>query len=252
MRTPNAGCAECRTLIGGYVLDALEPDEADAVRRHLADCPACASEHERLAGLPALLAVATDDERVAEQPPAALEEAVLDRFAREQRPAESPGGRRVRAPRLPRRLRHPAAAALAGAAAAAAASVAITLAVTGAGDRPHGDYYQAELAGTRAAPTAHASAKLETSSSGTSVHLSVRGLPGQPDDLYELWCIRDDGTKISAGTFRVDARGHAYAVLTTAAVPGEYRRMSVERRTPPHRRAGQRVMAGTIRFGKTS
>jgi len=42
----SAACSECRTLLGGYVLGAIEPDEADAVRRHLAECAECAIEHD--------------------------------------------------------------------------------------------------------------------------------------------------------------------------------------------------------------
>ena len=76
-------CNECRTLLGGYVLHALEPDEVEIVRRHLAECSACAAEHGQLMSIPALLESAGADETPVEQPPAALEEAVLDRFARE-------------------------------------------------------------------------------------------------------------------------------------------------------------------------
>ena len=31
-------CADCRELLGGYVLHALEPDEAEKVRAHLTTC----------------------------------------------------------------------------------------------------------------------------------------------------------------------------------------------------------------------
>ena len=49
-------CDHIRFDIGGYVLGALEPAEAAAVREHLATCADCAAEHARLAGLPALWA----------------------------------------------------------------------------------------------------------------------------------------------------------------------------------------------------
>jgi hypothetical protein len=70
----------------------------------------------------------------------------------------------------------------------------------------------------------------------------------RPGTVYELWCIGDDGSKISAGTFRVDSRGHAYATLTTAAIPGTYHRMSIERRTSADAASGERVMAGEIQY----
>jgi hypothetical protein len=262
--TPSTACAECRTLIGGYVLDALEPQEADDVRRHLAACPECAAEHARLDGIPALLALTSDGDTVAERPPAALEEAVLDRFAREHR--SDPAGRRTHAaepdapperdrPRsgrlatLLRPLRRPLPAAAAGAlTAAAAAAVLFAFVGTGAdlATQP-GHTYDARLTGLGPEPAAHAYARLQTSSSGTQVRMKVAGLRGDPEQTYELWCIEDDGTKVSAGTFRVDARGQASVNLTTAALPGEYHVMSVERKTESPA-SGQRVMTGSIQY----
>ena len=61
-------CTQLRHELGGYVLDALEPDERDALAAHLAACPACAAEHARLAGLPALLRHA-DGLEIPEAPP---------------------------------------------------------------------------------------------------------------------------------------------------------------------------------------
>jgi anti-sigma-K factor RskA len=81
------------------------------------------------------------------------------------------------------------------------------------------------------------------------VRLSVRGLRGSPDTVYELWCLRDDGAKVSAGTFRTDASGRADVSLTTAAVPGEYHRLGVERRSfSPGLKPGVGVMAGEIKY----
>jgi anti-sigma-K factor RskA len=81
------------------------------------------------------------------------------------------------------------------------------------------------------------------------VKLDVRGLRGQPDSVYELWCVRDDGVKISAGTFRTDSSGSADVSLTTAAVPGEYHRLSVERKAySPTSQASERVMTGNIDY----
>jgi hypothetical protein len=256
MTTP--ACDDCRTLLGGYVLHALEPDEADAVRNHLATCDACAAEHGDLAGIPALLDVAGGVETLAEQPPAALEEAVLDRFAREaptaareparRRPARGTRGLRERLAALRRRLARPLPAAFTGAVAAAAVTAALIV-LPGSGDEAEGAVYKASLAGSPAVPGARASADLKVLSTGTHVNLRVRGLRGQPDSVYELWCIRDDGVKISAGTFRTDSSGRADVSLTTAAVPGEYHRLSVERRAfSPATQAGERVMAGEIQY----
>jgi anti-sigma factor RsiW len=237
-----AACNECRTLLGGYVLHALEPDEADAVRRHLAECAACAAEHGQLMSIPSILDTAGADETPVEHPPAALEEAVLDRFAREHpgHPAAPPPKRardRLRAAFRP--LARPLPAAIAGAVAAAAVTAALIALPGGSQD---GELYQASLAGSAAAPSAKASANLKVLAEGTRVNLKVSGLRGGPSAVYELWCIRDDGRKVSAGTFRTDASGRADVNLTTAAVPGEYNKLGVERKP------GVNVMAGEIQF----
>ncbi|HKP91749.1 MAG TPA: zf-HC2 domain-containing protein, partial [Thermoleophilaceae bacterium] len=77
-------CDDCRSLLGGYVLSALEPEEMEAVSAHVRTCSECTRELVSLAPLPALLDVAGSAEPVAEKPPEALEDAVLDRFARER------------------------------------------------------------------------------------------------------------------------------------------------------------------------
>jgi anti-sigma factor RsiW len=218
-------CTECRTLLGGYVLHALDAREAEEVRLHLTACSACADEYAELRGIPAVLDVAGTVETSAEEPPPALEEAVLDRFAREHRggPGGGRDGRRRTSLRdrlqgVSRRLARPLPAAFAAALAAAAVTAAVfVLAGGGAGG---GEQYQASLAGSPAAPDATASADL-----------------------------RDDGAKVSAGTFRTDGSGSADVSLTTAAVPGEYHRLSVERKAlEPVVGDGQAVMAGEIRY----
>jgi anti-sigma factor RsiW len=242
-------CSECRSLLGGYVLHALEPDDATAVRAHLAACDACAIEFGQLAGLPAMLDAAGGVETPAEQPPPALEEAVLDRFAREHRgdhEQDRPPAERLRA-RLRRAFARPLPAALAGAVAAAAITAAILI-LPGGGDA-EGARYTASLSGSAAAPDARATADLRVFSSGTEVRLKVRGLHGSPDNVYQLWCLREDGGKVSAGTFRTDADGRADVSLTTAAVPGEYHRLGIERRhMSPAGDRGTSVMAGEIHY----
>jgi anti-sigma-K factor RskA len=249
MRTPSAACAECRELIGGYVLAALDPGEMHTVSRHLEECRDCAAEHARLGDIPVMLDLAGATEAAYEHPPAQLEEAVLDRFAREH-PTPAPAAPRRSLRSLTRPLRRPLPAAAMGAIAAAAITAAITLPAGNGVTAPSGEVFKAQLTGGPVLPAAKADARLQTVSSGTHVHLRVNGLPGRPEDLYELWCVRDDGTKISAGTFRVDGRGRADVQLTTAAAVGDYHRLSVERKArPPAVPKGQRVMAGQIQYG---
>ena len=257
-----AACHHCRELIGGYVLDALEPAEREQVRMHLESCEPCAREHAELATLPALLDAADSADAVPLHPPARLEEAVLDRFARERRApvvggaserdqAEGapPPRRGTRPGRRPRWL-------MPSLAAAACAAVAALAIVTFGDDGGSGagapvaqaKVYRVAMNGAGPAPGAAGLAKLYPGESGTGVHLEVNGLPSNAYD-YELWCVRDDGWKISAGTFRVDSAGHADVRLSTAAKPTEYDGLSIQARPSgdaPDAR-GVRVLTGRIK-----
>ena len=230
------GGAHVRDELGGYVLGALEPDERDAVAAHLARCPECAAEHARLAGLPPLLERAEGLEIPAA--PAAVEERLLDRVAREHR------GRRAR--RRPGRavgawLTRGRALALGTLAGAGLGAGVTAFALAGGDDPPPAPpaRYSLALDGTGGAS---ARAEFEPGREGTEVHLWVRGLPPGGDAVYEVHCERA-GWSASAGTFRADARGRAYVVLTTAARLGEYERIRVVRRSDP---AGGAVLTGEI------
>ena len=212
-------CAHVREQLGGYVLGALDPAEHEAVSQHLAHCPVCAAEHGRIAGMPALLEHAEGLEIPAA--PRAVEERVLDQIARERGAERS--ARRSRRALLPSWGR--ARTLLAGALAGAAVGVGVTAAVLDE-DPPVQRTYELALSGSGGA-TAHA--KLTPGRGGTEVHLWVKGLPPGSEAVYEVRCERP-GWSASAGTFRADARGRAYVVLTTAARLGEYERMRVVRR----------------------
>ena len=239
-------CDECRSLLGGYVLDALEPNETDVVRAHLAECPECSREHAQLAPVPALLDAAGSADIAPAKPPPALEDAVLDSFARERPRSEpKPEGRRRR-PRVARSwLARPVAVGIAAAVAGALATVAVTGGLSGSG--PTDEHaYSASLRGSALAPGAAARATLSTQPAGTRVDLRVRGVKPLPGAVYELWCVGRDGTRVSAGTFHVDSSGRASVRLTTAARLGEYDQLSVERLAPG--RPGERVMTGSIEY----
>jgi anti-sigma factor RsiW len=220
--------AHVREEIGAYILGALEPEERDAVAAHLAACPSCAAEHARLAGLPALLRPAEGLEIPAAPP--AVEERVLDRIAHE-RGTSARGGRLRRGwaglvrPLSLTRGRAAVAAAVAG----AALGAGVTAVALEAGDGPAPAEYQLRLTGTEGAT---ARAQLTPGGNGTEVHLWVRGLPPGSEAVYEVKCERS-GWSASAGTFRADSRGRAYAVLTTAARIGEYERIRVVQRGSP-------------------
>jgi anti-sigma-K factor RskA len=220
-------------LVGGYVLGALEPDERDEMALHLSTCRACAKEHASLAGLPALLDHIEPEDVPPPMPPPSLEERVLDRVAKE-------AGRRVpvrrrATPWLRRRLVVGAAIA----AAAAALALALVLPEGEGGDA----YAHAELHGLSGA---WATAELASKDEGTGVRLHVRGLTPARRAVYELWCVRSDGSWISGGTFHA-AGGRADVELTAAVRAGDYHRMVVTVRAGENRK-GPPVLDGELRY----
>ena len=61
------------------------------------------------------------------------------------------------------------------------------------------------------------------------MHLWVKGLPRDKDAVYEVLCDAENWTA-TAGTFRTNADGKAYVVLTTALRKGEYDAIRIVRR----------------------
>ena len=215
-------CAELRPLLGGYVLEALEPDEAEAVRAHLPGCPACAAELASLAELPHLLDLAAPVSHPVEPLAPGTEEALLDRVARESdRPRPRPKRRRLphfewTRPRV----------AIASALIAAVLAVTATALVTRDQQPASSRQYVVALRPGAAAPKAKAGIALYRVHGGTGVHLWAKGLEPGSKRVYEMLCGNEKWTT-SAGTFRADAHGRVNVHLTTAARVGEYDRVSV-------------------------
>ena len=201
--------------IGAYVLGALDDDASRRVVAHIAECEECANAHAELAGIPALLDLAVVTGATDEEPlPPAIEERLLDRFAREQ--ASEPTAKKGRwRPRIALALP----SALVGAAVAIAALIFGLNFHQNAGRPP----IQYKLALTPIGPAHNASARagLRTTEEGTVVRLWVKNLPGKPGDVYEVFCDAK-GWSASAGTFKTDAKGNGYVILTTAVQKGQY------------------------------
>ena len=227
-------CEAAREAIGGYVLGGLEPEERADVAAHVAACPECAAELARLEGLPDLLRHA--DGLVIPPAPPAVEERLLDRIARER--GKHRRRRRPALLRLPRG-RMLAAACTIGGLLVGAGATALALG-TGGGSAEDAAQYQLRLTGTTGAS---ARAELDPDSGGTQVHLWVKGLKPGAEAVYEVRCERG-GWSASAGTFRADARGRAYVVLSTAARVGEYERINVVRHDGPEQESP--VLSGEI------
>jgi hypothetical protein len=225
--------------IGAFVLGALDAADEARVREHLAACPECAAAHAELAGIPGLLDLAVMTGATEDEPlPPAIEERLLDRFARERvEPA--------RRPRWRPRLALGFSSALVGAAAAVALLVVGFNYERNAG-RPASQYQLAFNRIGTAPVNASARAGLRTTPAGTVVRLWVNNLP--TGDVYEVFCDAP-GWSASAGTFRVDARGNAYVILTTAVKKGQYDRIRLVRR---EHLSGGKVVPSDILSAKLS
>lgn len=214
-------CEHLQSAVGAYALGALDPDEAAAVRRHLETCPECAAVYDELAPLPGLLSLAGGADEAVEKPLSpAFEERLLDAFARDH--ASSPRRPRLKW-RLPRR-RWLAVGAV-GVAAVAAAFVGVQV----AGDGGSGTGYDLTFRNVGAPQGTVAKAAVESTDEGTRVRLSIRGLPPDANAVYEVLCDAETWTA-TAGTFRTDAEGHAYVIVTTAMRRDEYDAIRIVRR----------------------
>jgi len=224
------GCRDHADLVGPYVLGALEPDEMDAMRGHLASCTRCAAEVRSLSVLPALLDSAQADDEIAALSPG-LEDEMLDRFVRE------------RARARPRRRRWPRLAIPAVAVAALIAGILVA-ALPGGG---HTAYAHAELWSLPAGGGAAGTADVAEAGAGTRVKLRADHLPVRRGTAYELWCVRTDGRWVNGGTFHARADGSAAAELTAAVKPGEYHVVVITRRAADGAR-GDEVMRGKLSY----
>ena len=225
-----SGCRSHADLIGPYVLDALEPDEMQAMRRHLETCARCAAEAHALAGVPVLLERADAEAQVATLSPG-LEDEVLDRFVRERAAAH------------PRRRRWPRLAIPVIAVAALVAGILVAVLPGGAAPA----YARAELWSMPAGGGAAGSAEVAAVDAGTRVELRAEHLPVSRGRAYELWCVRTDGSWVSGGSFHARSDGTAAAELTAAVRPGQYHIVVITRRSSGGVR-GDEVMRGKLNY----
>lgn len=235
-------CADVEDLAASFVLGALEPAEADAVRRHLAGCPEAHAEVAELGSVVPALFESVD----LVEPPSTLRERILAAAAAERAPAidtqANPGAQPVAPAAPPRetgspRVPRPAPARGRWAIplsrpvwAAAAIAAAIALVALGAWNIQLRDdiagltayrngvvqvLERAALPGAQLAVLAPSEGAagpsgLAAIAADGSVALVMRDLPPTSGtEVYEAWLIAGDGVPVPIGGFRVGADGSA-------------------------------------------
>jgi anti-sigma factor RsiW len=205
---------DIHSLVGAYVLDAVDDGERAAFEHHLAECRSCAHDAAELREAAARLTDVTWS-----VPPPRMRAAVMARIARtRQQPAGFPGSREVRqAPRWPRLA---AAAVAAGvlASGAAAATYAVQeqrvrdARTSAAADRGDAQRIQAVLAAPDAElrqSTLTGGGRVTVVSSATAdagVVLLADAAPVPADRTYQLWLL-DGATQRPAGLLGASGGG---------------------------------------------
>lgn len=207
------GQPDCGGDVAAYVLGALEPAEANALREHLQSCSACRNELASLQEVADALPLATSQLA----PPRALKRRVMREVRRQAEPA--PAGALVS---LRRSFSGRAAGALAGAV-ALAAIVAVLLATSGSpgtGTR---------LVQARVTPPG-ATAVLRAN--GAQAALTVRNMPQPPaGKVYQVWLQRGQAPPAPTDAlFGVTSSGSA-----AVAIPGDLHGVSAVLVTPEPR-----------------
>jgi Putative zinc-finger len=180
-----------REWVGAYVLDALEPDEHDAVRRHIAGCTPCQDEVVSLAWIPPLLnTVQLEDVERIDTPLDARHSRVLEGLL-------ATAAKRSRARR--------AVAVLGLAAALVTGGVALESVTSGSAAHP--------ISVRTVDPGSHVAAAvtLRSHSWGTELQLDLHGVA--PGEQCSLVVHGRDGQRSVAATWTASYRG-------TADVPG--------------------------------
>jgi hypothetical protein len=188
--------------LGAYVLHALEHDEDEDVRRHVADCDLCQDEVRELSFTASLLSFLTL--------------ADLERIDADEAAAGSPGSHGGSRRRLGRRTMLAVAAALVATLTIPAARV---LEHPAAGPSTH------VLSATDPATHVSAAVSLARLDSGTRVDLDLTG--AYPTGWCALVARARDGRSDTAATWRADVDGEAHVAGTTAIPTSELKELDV-------------------------
>ena len=212
-------------LLGPYLLGELSVEEERELEGHLEECSRCRGELARARQTHDLL-----QELAAGGPPPELKDRVMAR-ARGQSPARARGGWRLWV----------------------TAAALLVIAVLGGGllwtitkDSSEGIPLAAK------APTSEGGGELsgEVEEGNLQIELVVWGLPElRKDEYYELWYAREDGGRISCGTFRAEPEGQTTVNLTAPASAVSYPEIEVTREPDDGDpgSSGEKVLIGDLR-----
>ncbi|WP_291380073.1 anti-sigma factor [Demequina sp.] len=201
------------SLLGPYVVGAVDEVDRQLFENHLRGCTECREECARMSDAVATL---VDAEAVA--PPATLRAAVMGRAAQTaQLPPTVVGDAGSHGPR--KRRRWP----LVGAAAAAVIAVTgIGAVLATADDAPDASALEREVMMVSSAPDAHTmelslgSSHLVMSERMGGVALMGLDAPAPAEGMeYQLWLVLDDGQMMAGPTFMPDADGKFMAMMHT-------------------------------------
>jgi anti-sigma-K factor RskA len=212
-------------LLGPYLLGELSIEEERELERHLEECSECRDELARARRTHDLLR-----ELSTGGPPPDLKDRVLARAGGEI-PAHYRGGWRIWVP----------------------AAALLVAAVLGAGilwtltnDSSEG----IPLAATASASEGGGEVSGEVEGGNLRIELAVWGLPElRKDEYYELWYAKEDGGRISCGTFRARQGGQTTVNLTAPSNAVSYPVIEVTREPDDGDpgSSGEKVLVGDLR-----
>jgi anti-sigma-K factor RskA len=212
-------------LLGPYLLGELTEEEERELERHLEECSGCRGELAHARQTHDLLR-----ELAAGGPPPELKDSVLAR-ARGDVPARSRAGWRIWVP----------------------AAALLVVAVLGAGllwtiTRDSSD----GIPLTATVPASEGGGEIsgEMEEGNLKIELVVWGLPElRKGEYYELWYAKEDGGRISCGTFRAQQGDQTTVNLTAPANAVSYPEIEVTREPDDGDpgSSGERVLVGDLR-----
>ena len=225
------GCRSHGDLIGPYVLGALEPDEMEEMRRHLAGCDRCAAERRRLA-----VAARAARQRAGRRQDRHALPAARGRGAR---PLRAGSARRPRRPR--RRLAATRDTRRGGPAPWSSRPCSRSCSPAAASAA----YARAELWSIRPGRVLGSASAAEVAGRHAREAARPRPSGARTATAYELWCVRTDGRWISGGSFHARADGTASARAHRRGPSGRVPRGRGHRAARPAGSAARRSCAAS-------